>query len=349
MRPLLVIWALGTIIHCAELEFQLPPPLTSIPPSHPSPGRDSLCTVLPLLQSCKQDKKVLFANGCTFFVDEDFSFKSSSPSGALIIQDAYDAALLFIRTLLSPDSCPFLDSAFIQAFLRDVLTFSPSLRAYGSNGSIQHPIELHQPQNAFLDQSMATLSAIFNEIEASVRIAGGDQPSFSDLIALAAAEALRLRGGPEISITRGRRDNNAPDSGRELPLIHADSWATYRAKMAEKGFDVNSTLLITALDFVTSPFIEDSSASLEVTRDLGRSFGVFFGSLLAGEGSGAPPLTGPPLLADVQFIDVAQALARDWNLSSASFDARSSSLVQSALLQAQLLGARFATQPVLLG
>lgn len=272
---------------------------------------------------------------------------------------------------------PFLSSHFIQLVLRDCLTYSPYLRAYGCNGSLlRNNQELSQPHNSFLERAVSLLNSIRGAHDASNAVVGGPGLTAGDLIALAGMQAIRFTGGPAVNITRGRRDTSAFDSDRELCDVSRPdrTWVDYRVCMAEKWFsDSGETLVLGVLDAVSryvtdrpcydmtcpslclthsppsenkytiySPFLPHA-ASLDATAGhLTLSFELFLKEIVR------RPLNGTE---DSRLVQQIRA-DRDTSEQALKFLTDQASMYKvlaSALLRLQsTLGARFPSQPVFL-
>lgn len=161
-----------------------------------------------------------------------------------------DLARLFFQNAM--DSCQTLPPYLLQAALRDALTWDAYLRAYGSNGSLRNAHERQGADTGFLEGTVALVGALKAQLDASDQVTGRGTLSFADLFALGGAEALARSGGPVIPLAVGRRDSIAPDSKRQAPLLSRDSWASYRARLGRNGLSVRDSVLVLALDVLSS-------------------------------------------------------------------------------------------------
>ena len=128
--------------------------------------------------------------------------------------------------------------AALRILFHDAGTFRTADGRGGLNGSVR--FELGRPENAGLKKIVRTLDDALGRLEGT---AAAGKVSFADMVALGAAFAVRVCGGPAIPVRIGRRDAAAADPEGRLPA-ETLSAAELKGVFAAQGFDTRELVLL---------------------------------------------------------------------------------------------------------
>mmetsp|Transcript_5591 Transcript_5591/g.14314 ORF Transcript_5591/g.14314 Transcript_5591/m.14314 type:complete len:345 (+) Transcript_5591:100-1134(+) len=122
--------------------------------------------------------------------------------------------------------------AVLRVIFHDAGTFDAQAGDGGANASVQ--FELSRPENKGLKRGLNCVTEAMKGIKGT---AAEGEVSTADMIALAAAYAVRITGGPAIDVPVGRKDADRADPEGRLPAETLPVEAL-KANFAAKGFSV---------------------------------------------------------------------------------------------------------------
>jgi adenylate cyclase len=133
------------------------------------------------------------------------------------------AVIRALRRVVTRRTAPI----FLRLSYHDAITWDPSSRVGGADGSIRFAEELARPESRGLQPAVETLLEVQRQLPGV---------SFADLVAQAGAVAVLRAGGPDIGVRLGRKDSEIPSRNGLMP---SRDWGAVESMkyFADRGFD----------------------------------------------------------------------------------------------------------------
>eukprot|EP00897_Mesotaenium_endlicherianum_P005031 jgi/Mesen1/4556/ME000232S03812 len=159
----------------------------------------------------------------------------------------------------------------------------------GANGSVRLAAELADRRNAntfttaieLLTMAKGTIDSHYEvPVEVEKRAAGGGNITWADLIMLAAAEAVAITGGPNLTVPLGRPDSDGPDLSSDFPKP-TDNVTVQVALFRASGFNTQELVALKGAHTLGYSRVAEPVGPLSSTPNVFDNWS--FGELLASE------------------------------------------------------------------